>query len=183
MKQPPMPLEKLIPALQEALRKRDRLVFDEEYPHPLGEPSTQEQLATLERIVGKPLPPSYLAFMTLHNGWGHLVGDARVLAVEDYGSPWLKRRLDDLSTLFYDFGPDPFEAGAIPIVLGEDARGFLVLDPTTVRKNGEMDFISYDLTRKEDRFRDFNAYLEHKLKLLQQMIDRETKGAPEEDEE
>ena len=38
MKQQAMPLEALITALSEALRKRDRLVFDEEYPHELGKP-------------------------------------------------------------------------------------------------------------------------------------------------
>jgi SMI1 / KNR4 family (SUKH-1) len=182
-KQQPMPLEKLIPALSEALRKRDRLVLDEEYPHELGEPCTPAQLDALERIVGKPLPPSYRAFMTRHNGWNRLVGDAKILAVQDYGSAWVKQRLEDLGTLFYEFGPDPFEAGAIPIMLGRTAKGFLVLDPSTVRKNGEMDFVSYDDTEREDKFPDFNAFLHHKLNLVQQMIDDETKGSSDDEDD
>lgn len=178
-------LQKLIGDLAEALRERDRLLFDEEYPHELGKPCSPKQLATLERILGKPLPPSYRAFLELHNGWKKFVGGAKLLAVEDHGSSWVKKRLEDLDTLFYEEeeGANPFKEDAIPVLLGEDEQSFLVLDPRTVRQNGEMDFVQFDLTEEENRFKDFTSYLQHKLKLTREIIDDQMKGSSDEQEE
>jgi hypothetical protein len=182
MKQP-IQLQDLIHELAEARRKYDRLAFDEEYAHELGQPCSPNQIATLERILGKPLPPSYRAFLELHNGWNDFVGDAKLLAVEDHGSEWVKKRLLDLSTLFADFGENPFNEGAIPVLLGNDARGFLIVDPRTVRQNGEMDFVSFHIVHEEDRFEDFTSFLQHKLNLLQERIDDQVKGVTDDDED
>jgi len=178
-------LQKLIDDLAEAMRQRDRLLFDEEYPHELGKPSSPKQIATLERILGKPMPPSYRAFLELHNGWNKFDGGAKLLAVEDQGSAWVKKRLEDLDTLFYEEeeGENPFKEGAIPVLLGEDELNFLVLDPRTVRQNGEMDFIQFDLTEEEERFKDFTSFLEHKLNLTREIIDDQMKGSSDEQEE
>lgn len=35
----------------------------------LGSPATEEQLNAVARILGAPLPPTYEAFLRLHNGW------------------------------------------------------------------------------------------------------------------
>jgi len=176
-------LEKLIDDIVEALRKRDRLVFDEEYDHPLGPPSSPQQMARLERILGKPLPPSYRAFQELHNGWDKLVGGAKLLAVEDHDSQWVKSKIKFWSDLWDpdENGDDPFEKGAMPILFGEDNNSFLVLDPTTVQPNGEMDFVMYDYMEEEERFKDFTSFLRKKLKLLEEMIDDEEKGVPDEE--
>lgn len=175
-------LHDLIADLAEAFRQRDRLVFDEEYPHELGRPCSRSQLAMLERILGKPLPPSYRAFLELHDGWDKFVGGAKLLAIEDHGAAWVKKRLEDLDTLFYEEQEvkNPFSEGAIPILLGEDERSFLVLDPRTVRPNGEMDFVQYDLTQEERRFGDFTSFLQHKLKVTLEIIDDQVKGFPDE---
>ncbi|HKX27937.1 MAG TPA: SMI1/KNR4 family protein [Blastocatellia bacterium] len=180
-----MQLQKLIDDLTEALRERDRLVFDEENPHELGRPSSPQQLSTLEQILGKPLPPSYAAFLKLHNGWDKFVGGAKLLAIEDQESKWVKKRVDDLDTLFYEDQEveNPFTAGAIPVLLGEDERTFLVLDPRTVRPNGEMDFIQFYLIKEEQRFADFTSFLQHKLNILHEMIDDEKEGLTEDDED
>jgi SMI1 / KNR4 family (SUKH-1) len=177
-------LQQLIGDLAEAQRTRDRLVFDEEYPHELGTPSSPQQLATFERILGKPLPPSYRAFLELHNGWNKFSGGAKLLGSEDHGSAWVKKRLDDLDTLFYEEeGGNPFAEGAVPVMLGEDERNYLVLDPRTVRPDGEMDFVQFDLTREERRFKDFTSYLQYRLNLMREIIDDQLHGSPDEEQE
>lgn len=176
-------LKKLIDNLASALCERDRLIFDEEYPHALGKPCSLKQIESLESILGKPLPPSYRIFMELHNGWSKFIGDAKLLAVEDHGSDWVKERLLALATLFADFGENPFEEGAIPVLLGNTAKEFLIVDPRTVRENGEMDFVSFDICHEEDRFKDFTSFLQENLDILYQMIEDEKQGILDEEED
>lgn len=178
------PLPELIAQLAEALRAYDRLAFDEEYDHPLGKPCSDRQLATLEKRLGKPLPPSYREFLKLHNGWGELSGDAKLLSVEDQRAEWVEEHLEDLQEIFDDLDQEnPFENGALPVFLGEDSNQCLYVDPHTVRSNGEMDFVALDITTEERRFPDFTSFLIHKLNLLRDMIDDETKGVSRDDAE
>jgi SMI1 / KNR4 family (SUKH-1) len=173
-----LPLRQLIEQLAEALHTYDRLAFDEEYEHELGEPCSPQQLAVLQEKLGRPLPPSYRAFLELHNGWADFAGDAKLLAVEDHQSEWVADRLADMEELFPEFNQEnPFEQGALPVLLGEDSDQVLYLDPRTARRDGEMDFVVLDITTEERRFPDFTSFLFYKLDLLQQMIDNQTKGA------
>jgi SMI1 / KNR4 family (SUKH-1) len=176
-------LPELVEQLDEALRKYDRLAFDEEGEHELGKPCSPKQIAKLEKQLGKPLPPSYKAFLELHNGWSHFSGDAKLLAVEDQKADWVEERLSDLEELFDEFGREnPFKAQAMPVMLGEDSKQSLLIDPRTVRPDGEMDFVALYITREEKRFKDFTSFLKHKLDLLNEMIDDEMKGTSDEDD-
>src|SRR3954453_21247224 len=109
-------LETLIRELMEAMLEYDRLAFDEERPHELGPPASPKQIAKLEGILGKSLPPSYRAFLELHNGWSHFDGGAKLLAVEDHESKWAKERLQAFARGFEDVAENPFEIGAIPVL-------------------------------------------------------------------
>jgi len=88
-----------------------------------------------------------------------------------------------LAVFFFEGNADPFHQGLIPIVLGQDARGFLLRDPRNVRSNGEMEFVAFDLVEEEDRFPDFNTYLNHKLDLLKQTIHDEVNGRLSDEEQ
>jgi hypothetical protein len=176
------PLPHLIAQLDEALRTYDRLAFDEETEHELGKPCSPKQIATLEKRLGKPLPPSYKAFLELHNGWIGFAADAKLLAVEDHRKEWVKERLLDMEELYED-EENPFEKGAIPVLLGEDSPECLYVDPRKVRKDGEMDFVLLDITEEESRFKDFTAFLKSRLKLLHDMIESEKKGDEDEVED
>lgn len=173
----PSSLPELIKQLADALRVYDRLAFDEEYDHPLGKPCSPQQLTVLEKKLGKPLPPSYRRFLELHNGWGELSGDAKLLSVEDQRAEWVGEHLADLQEIFAELDEEnPFENGALPVFLGEDSNQCLYIDPHTVRSNGEMDFVALDITTEERRFPDFTAFLVHKLNLLRDMIDNQKRG-------
>ena len=171
-------MQKLVDDLAVAIRELDSLLFDEEYPHKPGKPCTPEQITGLERLLGKSLPPSYLAFLKIHNGWRNFSGGTNLLAVEDQGSSWVEKRKDELDELFYedDDNENPFNSGAIPILLGEDVSNYLVLDPDSVGQDGEMDFVAYDFTEKEERFTDFTSFLRYQLDLYLEMIEDERSG-------
>jgi SMI1 / KNR4 family (SUKH-1) len=177
-------LQKLIHELIEAKREYYRLAFDREPRMKLGAPCSPEQLARLAAILGKPLPPSYRAFLELHNGWDGFDGDTKLLAVEDHEQAWVKNRVKTLSSLLEEYADEnPFKEGAMPVLLGEDERAFTVLDPRKVRKNGEMDFVTFDLMQEQDRFKDFISFLEDDLVVTQELIEDEKKGTPDEEDE
>ena len=176
-------IETLIREIMAAMREYDRLAFDKERPHELGPPAPPKQIAKLEGILGTSLPPSYRAFLELHNGWSHFDGGAKLLAVEDHGSKWVKERLLEFARGFEGVAVNPFEIGAIPVLLGMNEHNFLVLDPRKVRKNGEMDFVMYDYTEEEDRFKDFTSYLRDDLDVRRRLIAEEKHGTPDEEED
>jgi hypothetical protein len=172
----PDDLEALIGQIQECFQEQDHLLFDEAYEHLLGGPCLSSRLDSVEERLGRPLPASYRTFLQRHDGWTRFTGDAVVLGSHDHGAVWVRQRIAALSELFYESGPDPFDRGCFPVVLGEDARTFLVADPGTLRSDGEMDLISYDLTRESKRFPDFIEFLRHKLKVLHRIIESERNG-------
>jgi len=177
-------LQKLIHELAEVKREYYRLAFDEEHPMKLGEPATLKQIAKLEQRLGKPLPPSYRDFLELHNGWEHFDGDLNLLSVNDQDSDWVKEWLKMLAMAFEEVGEEnPFDKGAIPVMLGEGEHRFLILDPRTVRPDGEMDFVKYTFAEAEDQFEDFTSFLRYDLEVEHQLIEKEKKGTPDEDEE
>jgi hypothetical protein len=179
----PADLRKLIDELFEAKREYDRLVSDEEGTQQLGPPASSKQIAKLVDILGAPLPPSYRAFLELHNGWRDFDGGAKLLSVEDQSSAWVKARLEQLGDrLFEDDRKNPFLNGAMPVLLGEDEHNYLVLSPRKIHENGEMDFVMYDYSEEEQRFSDFTSFLQHDLDLMRELIDEEKHGVPDEEE-
>jgi cell wall assembly regulator SMI1 len=58
-------------------------------PHP---PASPEQIADYERRLGMELPPSYRAFLGLHNGYDWLAYPGHMLAIDDVqpGGEWFE---------------------------------------------------------------------------------------------
>jgi hypothetical protein len=175
-------LKSLISEIERALRELDRLTLDEEDAHELGAPATPQQISNLEKLIGKPLPPSYRAFLELHNGWADFDGEAKLLAIEDHDKKWVKQRVKDWSDLFEDEGKNPFSNGCIPILLGKTESSYLVLDPRKVRRDGEMEFVVYDYNVPEETFKDFTAFLRDSLNTLEELIEDEKSGAQDDED-
>ncbi len=147
-------------------------------PRELGAPASAKQIATVEKKFGKPLPPSYRRFLSLHNGWTHFTGTAKILSTDDQSSAWLRERVEFWNDILDE---SPFDSGALPILMGDNERHFLVLDPRTVRQDGEMDFVEIDNGSEFRRFQTFEAYLAHALKVrrsLKPRTKRAKKKAP-----
>jgi cell wall assembly regulator SMI1 len=177
-------LKKLIRELVDCKKEYARLAFDEEEPIELAAPCTPKQIAKLEGRFGRALPPSYRAFLELHNGWDDYFGSAKLLAVEDHEQEWVKEKVHGFSGYLNEFKKDnPFKHGAMPIMLGKDERIFVVVDPSTVRKDGEMDFVQFDITVEESRHKDFLAYLEYDLETGKELIEQEKTGKKDSNDE
>ncbi|HEV2947407.1 MAG TPA: SMI1/KNR4 family protein, partial [Gemmataceae bacterium] len=175
-------IKKLVDEYVEAKREYFRLRFDKEYTVRLGKPCSPEQIAALEEILGKALPPSYRTFLELHNGFERFIGNQKLLGVEDQEADWVQVEVERIADLFEENGGDnPFERGAIPVEIGQDAPIYMILDPRKVRKDGEMDFVEYDLTEEQNRFKDFVSFLRSKLESTRRLIEKEKKGATEDE--
>jgi hypothetical protein len=175
-------LDSLVRELQDAKREYDRLAFDEERSRTLGPPAGAVQLATLERRLGHALPPSYRAFLELHNGWDEFSGGSKLLAADDHGREWVSERIAYWDALFEDDSVNPFKHGCLPVLFGEDENHFVVIDPRTVRSDGEMDFIDYDYTVEFARYPTFTHFLAHDLDVTRELIARQVDGVPSDDE-
>lgn len=169
-------LQQLISELAEARHTYDLLVFDELQPNELGAPATVEQINQLTARLGKPLPPSYRAFLELHNGWSDFEGDGKLLAVEDHDSEWVQEKIQYWNDIWDEDSDNPFDHGAIPVLLGESLNHFLVLDPRRTAPNGQLLFVHYDYMQEEKTYDDFVAYLNNRLLILKRLIERETQG-------
>lgn len=169
-------LRPTVDELAAALRRYDKLRFDEVQSRELGPPATEDELARLSRVLGFFLPPSWRAFLSMHNGWQNFRGTAKILSTADYELAWVRQRVKDWEDLL-DGQINPFGDGRKPILLGTDESSFLVVDPTTVRPDGEMSFIMYDYLEEERRFPDFASYLRHHLSTMRALISRED-GTP-----
>jgi hypothetical protein len=164
-------LRRLVPRLYEverayarALGIDDGVTFEESVQPPAG----AEQIAALERRLGAPLPPSYRAFLSLWDGARFdLGGGAAILGTADHGTPLIQSRIADKRALFAEFaaGVDPFRAGAIPFLLG-DSRNMVIFEPP-VRPDGEMDLVSYHLTKEEHRDPDVVAFFARAIAALE----------------
>lgn len=60
----------------------------------LHPPATEDQISRFERKTKHPLPPSYRAFLSLHNGWEHCWGDVMLTGVK---GPHTERFLEDVT--------------------------------------------------------------------------------------
>src|SRR5688572_16623494 len=176
-------LELLIREIADAKRKYDQLVFGEERPRTLGLPADPAQLDALEQHLGRALPPSYRAFLELHNGWDEFSGGSKLLAVEDHGRDWVCERIAYWDDLFEDDSVNPFQRGCLPVLFGEDENHFLVLDPHTAREDGEMEFIDLDYTEELARYSTFNEFLRHDLEITRRLIARYVAGVSSGEEE
>ncbi len=176
-------LKELIEKIVEAQRRYDSLKYDEELPHELGKPATDEEIASLEKRLGMPLPESYREFLKLHNGWSDFDAGGKLLSTHDHNSKWVKDKIEFWSDLWPDDEDNPFDNGAIAVMFGEDLSHFLVLDPSRVKKNGKVDFIEFEDMYESDTYKDFTEYLEFALETLEYTIDEQVNGKSSDQDE
>jgi hypothetical protein len=165
-------LAHLVRELSEAFDKYDSGFPKEEIEsRVLGDPATSEQIQGLERHFGKQLPKDYKEFLKLHNGWKRFRGPAGLLSTQDQSADWVEERLKSLSDTAKDFGDkNPFDGGTLPILFSDKLDTYLVLDPMT------MEFVLYDLTQEQKRYKNFVSFLEDELAGIMELIkDQEIK--------
>ena len=148
------------------------LTYDEDSPQVLGPPATAQQLSALARKLGSPLPPTYAAFLRLHNGWLEWSGGARVLSTEEHDEPWVKKRMEQVRYHFKEFFDERVLDSAFVVILGEDEPDFVYLDKSKPFANGEFEVVHTDLIRGEfGRYPDFASFLEAAAESSERLVE------------
>ncbi len=161
-----------------------KLMEDEEASLQLGKPCSPRQLARVEQALGKPIPPSYRAFLELYDGWDDFEGDAKILGSDDVGAAWVKSRIAKKGALFIEFTKkNPLATFGFPIFLGPTSSRLAVLDTRKVDGEGEMPVITYDYTKKEDEYASFTGFLEHELGTVDDLIKDAKEGVDDDEDE
>lgn len=174
------PMLALVQNISAALREYDRLVFDELLPHPLGPPASRQDIARMIRSASVPLPPDYISFLELHDGWKNFSGESHILSARDHLEPWTREVASYWTDLWDVPHPNPFAQGAFPILLGKKENMFVVAEKNSSSDQISSRLVMYDYAYEIRRFDSFASLLEHRLTLLRALIERETKGTNEE---
>ena len=139
--------------------------------------ASAEQIAELEARLGRGLPPSYRAFLSLWNGASFDFGaGAAVLGTADHHDAHIQQRIRDKRALFAEFGSaDPFDAAPIPFMVG-DSRNMILFE-SPVHPDGDMDVVTYYLTTAEHRDRGLVPFFERQLGELEAAMPRPKRTA------
>jgi hypothetical protein len=177
-------LKGVVQQLIEKQKELAKLTEDEEASLQLGRPCSPRQLARVEQALGKPIPPSYRAFLELYDGWDDFEGDAKILGSDDVGAAWVKSRIAKKGALFIEFTKkNPLASFGFPIFLGPTSSRLAVLDTRKVDGEGEMPVITYDYTKKEDEYASFTAFLEGELETVDDLIKDAKEGVDDDEDE
>lgn len=122
-----------------------------------GDAATPEQITALEARIGKTLPASYRAFLSLYDGWSMAFGGADLLSVVDVGGSRLEERIALWRRQAVATG---YTAAADAVVIGMHPASatLLWLDPADVT-GGEWAVV-LDHHGEEGRWESFLAWLD-----------------------
>ncbi|MBL8923137.1 MAG: SMI1/KNR4 family protein [Myxococcaceae bacterium] len=131
-----------------------------------GPPATDEALAAYERHLGRALPPSYRAFLELHDGYRGLAYPGDMLAIGDLlpGGKWAARAAVWRERSSRAGAEETREA--IPIANLGQPNSWVFLDPTQPAALGELMVVEWD---PEDTtgYQDLVAFLEECLETVE----------------
>lgn len=167
-------IQQLLERLMAALRRLSELQYDDDDIGELGPPCTKEQIRLVTEDFGMPLPPSYEAFLRLHNGWTDFMGEAPLLRVEDRHEAWYARRVQGIREHLASFGDPDFLAHGFLLAVHPDVSSLLYIDRSRPTGNGEFETVYHSLRDGEySRHPSFAAFLEYWLASTEEQIARE----------
>ena len=111
-----------------------------------------EDIRRAEHRVGRPLPPSYRAFLRRYDGWPRFFHGASLLGTRDLG----KSSYADLAQAAFEAAETPvpelgppssrvvgYPSRVIPFGIDADATTLFAFDSRRVRQDGEMEVIAW----------------------------------------
>jgi hypothetical protein len=135
--------------------------------------ASQVAISRAEERLGRPLPPSYRAFLALHDGWPRFFDGASLLGTANLGH----REYEDLARAAFeaaetpipDLGPPRRPRARNLIPFGADLEGttLFAFNPAVVSPDGEYEVIAW-VNELGVRQASFSAFLEWILDLGQQ---------------
>jgi SMI1/KNR4 family protein SUKH-1 len=108
----------------------------------LGSPAAATELRALEAALGKPLPPSYRAFLELHDGWKMVDGAVDLLAVADLLGGSRRSEIADWQQRMLAAG-DVVAGQALVIGVSDVTPTRYLLDPSSIDSDGEWRFVQH----------------------------------------
>ena len=140
----------------------------------LGKPCSPGEIDQLEARLGRSLPGSYRAYLTLYGSGRKSFGAP--LGPAEHRSRALRQALLEKSGLFDELErSNPLAAGAIPFIADGDSRKLVLFVPP-VRKIGEMDVVDYDIVEEQHRDKDLDAYFRRALSLTRELVAKHLKA-------
>lgn len=161
-------VEELRDAMQ-ALNLRD---FDEDSPQELRPGASDADLLKVSALLGGPVPPTYAAFLRLHNGWLKYSGAAQLLPAGEQGATWVCERVSSMKMILEDNEDGEVLENAIVIMLGPNEANFVVMKTDERSEDDELQVIHWDLEEGEfGTFDSFLEFLEDELETAQADLD------------
>lgn len=102
----------------------------------LGAPATEEDIAKVEQLIGRALPPSYRAFLSLYNGWRMVDGETDLLSTDEMLSGRRAEKIREWQGNAAKWGD---EIGGKGLVIGfsDISQSRIILDPRKVSEDNE----------------------------------------------
>lgn len=135
--------------------------------------ASEVALERAEERMGRPLPPSYRAFLKLHDGWPRFLDGASLLGTANLGH----RQYEDLARAAFeaaetpvpDLGPPSRPRARSLIPFGADLEGttLFAFNPAVVGPDGEYEVIAW-VNELGVRQPSFAAFLEWILDMAEQ---------------
>lgn len=159
-----MPDEDLLRRVENAVirgfraRSKFYLSMDLEDEQTLGPPASEQRIRLLEERLSLPLPPSYRAFLSLHDGWRMVAAETDLLSIDEMlAGPYAEkvRRWQEQAAKWGD------EPGGSGLVIGFSmiSQSRIILDPARADATGEWMLVE-KYKDEEVEYRSFVEWLE-----------------------
>jgi cell wall assembly regulator SMI1 len=147
-------------AVKEAYKARSRFysAMSEPDEQRLGAPAPEVSVRGLEKALGLMLPPSYRAFLLLHDGWKMVDAATDLYSCSELISTAGDPRTKKWRKIAVDHG-DSFANSGIVIGGSKFSASKYLLDPLRTNGVGEMPVIEYDKGGIEETYDTFLEFL------------------------
>jgi cell wall assembly regulator SMI1 len=146
----------------------------------LGAPAGEPLIRRLEAKLGQNLPPSYRAFLLLHNGWQMVDGVTDLLPVEDLLGGAKAEKIEAWQRKA-DKSTDPVAAKGVVIGWADANQTRILLDPSDATDDGEWRLVQH-YKDEEAEYDSFIHWLEESVNEYQEMVESGDMPPPDEDE-
>jgi hypothetical protein len=148
---------RIVNAITEGVRARGQFYHAIDLPddQKLGPPASEASIAQLEQHVGRSLPPSYRAFLTVHDGWRMVDAETDLLSIEEMLGG---RRAEKIRQWQQDAAKWGDEIGGQGLVIGfsDVSQSRIILDPRRINEDDEWRlFENY-----KDEEQEYDSFLE-----------------------
>lgn len=165
----------IIKRVQDAVRRgvqaRSRFyasidLADEQY---LGAPASPQEIAMLEQFFGKSLPPSYRAFLALHDGWRMIDGGCDLLRICEMTSGPIVEKVRKWQAAMAKEGQTALAAGLV-IGFSPISQKRIVMDFGQVDAEGESRIIQWDADELSE-YDSFIKWLEDSAQEFEDLVE------------